>query len=711
MLHHLRAAGVGVVVDARGAGAPALVHWGRDLGPLADDDLAAVVDARVPAVPPSSVDSPLRVSLLPGLAEGWSGRPAVVTHRPGGSATPGWRARTAAGTDAAVSTSAAADADTAGGRLVVEARDDVDGVRVRTELELTPQGVLRLRHTVGNDGPSLLEVDAAHVVVPVPDRAREVLDFAGLWSHERSPQRHALPVGTWLRETRHGRPGHDGPFLLVAGTPGFGMRSGEVWAAHLAWSGDGAWWVERSTLGVTTIGAGELLAPGEVALAPGEEYVSPWTVLVWSGDGLDGVSDRLHPWIRSWDAVPRPRPVILNTWEAVYFEQSLEGLRPLVEAAESVGVERFVLDDGWFRGRHDATRALGDWYVDPGTWPDGLGPLADLVAAHGMELGLWVEPEMVSLDSDLARAHPDWVLGRPDALLWRDQRVLDLSVPAAWEHVRDRLLALLDEYPIAYLKWDHNRDVLDASAHAQTDALYRLLDALRTARPGVEIESCASGGARIDLGVLPRVARVWTSDTNDPLERQTIQRWTGLVVPPEYLGSHLGAERAHTTARAANLSFRMITALFGSAGIEWDLTQASDDELAAVRAWIDLYKAERSLLHGGTVVRADPSDAAWLAHGVVSPDRSRALFAVVALGTADASRPAPVRLPGLDPDRRYRVSPVELGDGPAVGQAAPPPWWAAGRVVLPGAALEETGLAVPLLAPENALLLRVEEED
>jgi alpha-galactosidase len=691
LLHHLRAAGVSLVLDARGTRVPTIVHWGRGLGPLSDADLETLADVSVPAVPPSSVDEPLRVSVVPGLAEGWSGRPAVVIHRSGAPTT---LRLTQVGTTSRGT-----------GQVTSLLRDPVAAVAVSTELELTPQGVLRLRHVVTNEGDQPLEVHTAAAVIPVPDRAREVLDFSGVWSRERRPQRHRPPHGVWSRESRHGRPGHDHAFLLAAGTPGFGFRDGEVWAAHVAWSGDSTSWLERSSLGPTLVGGGELLAPGEVTLGPGESYIAPWLVLVWSDHGLDGLSDRLHPWIRSWSTIRRPRPVTLNTWEAVYFEHSLGRLEPLVDAAAQVGVERFVLDDGWFRGRTDDRRALGDWFVDEHKWPGGLGPLVERVRSAGMEFGLWVEPEMVNDDSDVARANPDWLLGPADAPTWRNQRVLDLGRPEVWDYLFERLDALLSEYPIAYLKWDNNRDLLAASAHRHTRALYRLLAAVRAAHPGVEIESCASGGARIDLGILPLVDRVWTSDTNDPLERQSIQRWTGLLVPPEYLGGHVGAPRAHTTGRTSALSFRLVTALFGSAGIEWDVSRASSDELAAVAGWVRLYKAERELLHSGTVVRADSADDAWLVHGVVATDRARAIFAVTALTSAAGALPPPAMFPGLAPDERYTVRVVDLGDPPTTQQARPPAWLGVDGVVLSGSVLGEVGLPVPLLAPENAVLL------
>ncbi|BDZ63274.1 alpha-galactosidase [Agromyces mangrovi Wang et al. 2018] len=708
MIIHLRAAGVSVLVDARGTGVPAVLHWGSDLGAVRPDALDALAAASVPAVPPSSIDTPLRLSLVPALGEGWSGRPGVQLSRdPGGADGPDAASALRAPRFALVPGGIRVDqaTDATGGTLDVEVADDGAGVAIATKLELTPEGVLRLRHRVTNRGRGSLGVGRLAAVLPLPARASELLDFSGLWARERRSMRRALDHGVHARESRHGRGGHDDAFLLAAGTPGFGFGHGELWAVHVAWSGDTEAWAERSALGPSTLGGGELLAPGEVVLAPGESLETPWVVAVHSARGLDGVSDRLHPWVRSWSTVAgRPRPVTLNTWEAVYFDHSLERFEPLIDAARRVGVERFVLDDGWFLGRRDDRRALGDWSVDPSVWPDGLGPLIERVTAAGMEFGLWVEPEMVSADSELARAHPEWVLGRPEDPEWRWQRVLDLTAPGAADHVFDRLDELLAVHDIRYLKWDHNRDLLGGSAHAQTAALYGLLDRLRAAHPGVEIESCASGGARIDLGILERTDRVWTSDTNDPLERQSIQRFTGLVVPPEYLGSHLGAARAHTTGRTSELSFRLATALFGSAGIEWNLAAATEEELDAVASWTATYRRLRGLLHTGRVVRADAADPAQLAHGVVSGDRRHAVYSVAVLGTPVAALPPAVRLPGLDSEAEYVVRLVDLGPVRTI-EDAPPPWVTAGEVRLPGRLLGEVGLPMPLLGPENAVVL------
>jgi alpha-galactosidase len=580
-------------------------------------------------------------------------------------------------------------------------------------------GLLRIRHVLTNTGTEPYQLDGLAVALPIPDRAGELLDFTGHWCRERSPQRHRLVMGSWVRENRAGRTGHDATVGLCAGTPGFGFRSGEVWVVHVAWSGNSVTYAERAPRGSARIGGGELLLPGEVVLGPGQEYATPELCAAYSGAGLDGISAAFHGWLRSRPRHPRnPRPATLNVWEAVYFDHDLDRLVRLADLAADAGVERFVLDDGWFRHRRDDTAGLGDWYVDETVWPDGLGPLIRHVRNRGMQFGLWVEPEMVNPDSDLFRAHPDWILAVPgrQPVPARHQQVLDLAHPPVSAYLLERLDALLTEHEIGYLKWDHNRDLVDAGragpdqrgrpgVRSQTLALYALLDELRRRHPGVEIESCASGGARVDLGILQRTDRVWTSDCNDALERQAIQRWTGVFLPPELLGAHVAADRSHTTGRVQTLSFRSATALFGHQGLEWDLAAATEAERAAVASWLAFVRDWRAVLHTGTVVRADRADpSAWL-HGVVGAER--ALYAFVQLTTSALAVPEPARLPGLDPDRRYTVRPAHPAGPPEPAGHAPPAWLAAGGIELPGRVLAAVGLPMPVLHPEEAILLEV----
>ncbi|MFJ7244266.1 alpha-galactosidase [Kitasatospora sp. NPDC098652] len=701
----LRAAGTALVLDLAGQAVPRVLHWGAELGSIGDcEDLLL---ATMPPSPVASVDIPVLCRLIPTQADGWVGRPGIAGHRDG--SVPHLRLRQVRPADVETRVEG-------GGTVRVDAADTDAGITVRTELRLEPSGVLRIRHEVVNEGPGTYSLESLAGLLPIGEHAAELLDFTGRWSGERTPQRRPLQHGLALRESRRGRTGHDATGLLVAGTPGFGFRHGEVWAVHAGWSGNHVHHAERLPDHGPVLGAGELLTAGEVRLAEGESYRSPWVYFAWSSRGLDGLSEQLHRFLRERPNHPRtPRPVVLNTWEAVYFDHRLDKLTALADLAARVGVERFVLDDGWFTGRRDDTAGLGDWTVDRKVWPDGLHPLVDHVRGLGMQAGLWVEPEMVNPDSDLARAHPEWLLagpGRP-AAPHRHQQVLDLAHPDAYAHLLARLDALVKEYRLDFLKWDHNRDLLEAvhdgaaGVHAQTLAVYRLLDELRSLHPGLEIESCASGGARVDYGILERTDRVWTSDTIDPVERQAIQRWTGLLVPPELLGCHLGAATAHTTGRTTGLGFRQATALFGQAGIEWDLTTCTREELDQLAAWIRLHKRLRPLLHTGTTVHADhPDPAAWL-HGVVARDRRHAVFSLAQLTRTTESVPPRLRLPGLAPDLHYTVTvSPEIG----IPTGFPPrhaPWLTGGPVRLTGSVLAGIGLAAPLLDPAHALVLEL----
>ncbi|MDN5572257.1 MAG: alpha-galactosidase, partial [Propionibacteriaceae bacterium] len=561
--------------------------------------------------------------------------------------------------------------------------DPVAGLALTLTVELLAGGVLRTNASLTNTGAEPYQLDELVLALPVPATASELLEFAGRWAKERVPQRRAFTVGTHLREGRRGRTGADAATVLHAGVPGFGFARGDVWGVHVGWSGNHVHYAARANTGHRLLGGGELLLPGELRLAGGESYTSPWLYGSF-GDGLDAVARRFHRYLRARPGHPSiERPVTLNVWEAVYFDHSLPVLLDLAEKAAAVGVERFVLDDGWFGSRRDDTSGLGDWVVSDAAWPDGLHPLVTRVRALGMQFGLWFEPEMVNPDSDLARAHPEWILATGGRLPIesRHQQVLNLADADCYAHLKEAMSAVIDDYAIDYLKWDHNRDLIDAGSqpsggpavHAQTLAAYRLMAELKAFHPGLEIESCSSGGARVDLGVMQHADRVWVSDCIDPHERQSMMRWTTQLLPPELLGSHIASATSHTTGRSHSLAFRAGTALFGHLGIEWDLRQASDADLAALTEWIGFHKGLRPLLFGGDLVRIDTSDAAIVAGGVVAPDRSRALFSVAALDSLDVVLPGRLPLPGLDADRRYRVAPVLLGGGG--GGVLPPPWW------------------------------------
>jgi len=697
----LRAAGVALVLDVAGPLLPRVLHWGADLGP----EVGSLDLATDPPVTHSALDEAMPLTLLPSESDGWSGTPGLQVARAGRSAALRLR----------LSAPVVAD----GTRLTALCQDEAAGVQVRVQLDLDRFGVLSQQVSVTNTGDDVLEIVALQHLLPLPERAVSGLDLTGRWLRERAPQRFEIQHGTHLRTNRRGRTGHDATVLMSAGTAGFGFRRGEVWSAHVAWSGNQAHLIEKLPEGAgrhgSVLGGGELLGPTEIRLAPGAEHTSPLVLFVHSDRGLDGMSARLHRRLRARPQHPStPRPVMLNTWEAVYFDHDLAHLQALAETAAAIGVERFVLDDGWFGSRRDDGQGLGDWTVSDQMWPDGLAPLFDTVRRLGMQVGLWVEPEMVNLDSDLVRAHPEWVLGPSGARPWRSQHVLDLTNPDAWAHLLSRLDALVSENGIDFLKWDHNRDLHEASSgghpvvHAQTAAAYDLLDKLRANHPGLEIESCASGGARVDLGILEHTQRVWASDCNDALERTDIQLWTTLLVPPELMGTHIGPTVAHTTGRHVDLGMRCATALFGHAGLEWDITTCDPGELDQLRGWIALHKELRPLLHSGDVVRADSDEPGERLHGVVAADRSAAVFAFVQLTTGRSTRPGIRPLPGLDPARGYRVTLPAGVPAPRMSPSAAPPWMEAASgtgLMTTGAVLSGAGLSMPVLAPGQALVV------
>ncbi|WP_246001745.1 alpha-galactosidase [Allorhizocola rhizosphaerae] len=673
--HTLRADGVGVtVVLDKDGGLPRMVHWGTDPGVGVPD-----VAYRSSALP-----------LLPVQHEGWAGRPAIAGDRDGR-----WQH---------LRLRLDGEVELTGTSMVVRARDDEAGVAVESIVEVTPQGVVKMRHSLTNVGPGVWSLANLRCFLPVPDEAVEKLDMTGRWALERAPQRGSFGFGAHVRESRRGRTGHDATLLLSVGTQGFANRTGEIWSVHVGWSGNHEHTAERLPDAIAALGGGELLEPGEVRLAEGETYHTPTVYFVHSGQGLDGIRDRMYRLIRARESHPRtPRPVVLNTWEAVYFDHNLDKLKELADTAARVGVERFVLDDGWFRHRRDDRAGLGDWFVDETVWPNGLEPLVKHVHGLGMQFGLWFEPEMVNPDSDLFRGHPDWVLAMPGRLPAesRNQHVLDVSRPEVFDYLLGRIAELVSRLDIDYIKWDHNRDVHEpTSVHRQTLAVYELLRTLKARFPELEIESCSSGGARIDLGILQHTDRVWTSDTNDPIDRQQIQLWTGLLLPPELMGAHVGPKRTHVTGRVTDLHLRCVTALFGHAGMEADIT--AFDELDLLTEWVALYKAKRELIHTGRVVVPDLADPSAVVHGVVSQDGTHALFSYAQTTSTPANIPrygAPfrLRLPGLNPDLSYETRVVF---GPHGKLDLPEARWT-------GRALSTIGLPMPRLNPADALVLEL----
>ena len=521
-MEHLRNDHTSVLIDAS-AGCPRIAYWGVALNPGEPHDQLAAASS-MPLVH-GSVDDAAPLSVLPELSTGYPGQPGLLGARVDGNA---WAPRLSLDS---------VDASTESATYVCT--DPIAGIEVEIRIDLGD--ALTIAVSLTNNGASDYALHALTPTLPVPPTAVELLQLGGRWAHEFQLHRQPWQHGVLESASHRGRTSHDRVPLVFVGTSGFSEQRGEVWGAHLAWSGNHRWRAEVLSDGRRCLQIGEFLLPGEVVLAPGECYRAPVVVAVHSPSGLVGASAAFHRVARAHTVAPKtPRPVTLNTWEALYFDHDQQRLFELVREAARCGVERFVLDDGWFSSRRNDTSGLGDWWVSEDVYPGGLNPLIDHVHQLGMQFGLWVEPEMVNRDSQLFRSHPDWVLSTQgyDAPEARNQLVLDLSRPDTFAYIESCLDSLLDNHHIDYLKWDMNRDHVQgsdargrAATRRQVLALYRLMEGLRRRHPGVEIESCSSGGGRIDFGILQHCERVWASDCNDALERQHIQRALSLFVP------------------------------------------------------------------------------------------------------------------------------------------------------------------------------------
>ncbi len=700
--HHLRAPATSLIVDTS-LGVPTILYWGPRLTTNEFPDHSLRVMFEEP-IPEAGLDVRPPLSLLPEHGAGYLGRPGLAGHRADGT---GWAPRFAV-----VSTDAASDARSS--RIVQVGADTIAGLTVTSTIELTPSGVLKLQATLTNTGTSAYEVDQMLLTVPIDAAARELLTLEGRWTNEFQMVRREWSSGSQSVENRKGRTSHDRTPYLVAGTSNFSESSGSVWGLHVGWSGNSALHADANDAR-RSVSAGELLLSGEIVLAPGESYETPWVYGAFSAAGLTPMSQAFHEYLRSRTNHPKTdRPVVLNTWEAVYFNHDLTTLCALAEKAAEVGVERFVLDDGWFGGRRNDKAGLGDWWVSPDAWPNGLTPLIDHVRSKGMEFGIWVEPEMVNPNSELYRVHPEWVLedhAYPH-VTGRQQLVLNLARPEVRDYLFGHLDALLRDHDIAYVKWDMNRDLVHASTngrasvHAQTLGVYELFSRMTAAHPSVEFESCSSGGARIDFKILDYTKRFWTSDSNDAHDRQNIQRGYSLFMPPELMGSHVGPSPSHTTMRELSLALRGITSMFGHFGTEWNLLKVSEDDLARLSAWVDRYKKYRGLLHGGTSVRIDVANGTGLAHGVVARDRREGLFAYVQMQSSLTLVPDRLKLVGLDPALTYEVK-VEAGGDYRFGPSRRQPAWTTTGLTATGDLLSTVGINPPCLDPDAAILVHV----
>jgi len=675
---HLRIDSAGQTIAlATEGGLPEVIYWGPRLPE--DEDIGQLALAARNDLTGGMLDKLPSLSLSPEPGRAFQGQPGHILAEADGSAlNPAF---------------AFAGAEEADGVLSVVSR--APGLTLTHRFDRRHPGVLRLSTTLSADRQIRVHWLAAPVL-PAP-QSGEMIDVHGKWIGEFHLVRTPWSPGIRLREARTGRSGHEHPPYLILAGEGCTNTRGEALGLHYAWSGGHRMVAEELPDGRRQVQFGHAFG---AETEPGQQFATAELLLAASTEGLNGIGAAFQRDLRDrvvqWPDPQRPRPVHYNCWEAVYFDHKLDTLAEIATRAAALGAERFVLDDGWFGRRDDDTSSLGDWTIDRRKWPEGLHPLIRHVHSLGMTFGLWFEPEMVNPDSDLFRAHPDWRLGPADQITGRHQMVLNLALPEVRENLFRQVSAVLAEYPIDYIKWDHNRllPVVDA---AQTRGIYDLVDRLRAAHPKVEIESCASGGGRIDAGILARTHRVWLSDSNDALERLRIQHDAALFLPAAVTGSHVGPRHCHTSGRVLPMAFRAWVAAQRHMGFEMDLRELTEDEaltLGRVTAW---WKQNRDWTMAGTIHRLDSDDPAVTAELQLAADGGR--FVVFA-GQAETSRqilPRPLRLTGLEPDARYAVSLLNPKDAPR--QSRGPTALKSGPLTLSGQALMTRGILLPAAWP------------
>jgi alpha-galactosidase len=662
--------------------APSIFHLGAALGPEPAPKAVAGVQA----------DSLIRGSsgtpLFPDLAAGWTGEPGWS----GADATLPWQAEVVA-----------ADA----GMLTLNYWHP-DGRRLEHQLRVVDAGIFALNITAYPAEPQASAQIAYTVALPA--QAAEGLGFTGRWAGELAVQRRPLAGGWQISSHGGSRTAHDAFPGWLTGEAGFGEDHGELLALHLGWFGNYRFAVQRTREGRYV--AQYVLDFEELALNEAGGHCLPTLYLGWSAHGLNGIRQRFQDAARSmrassdWGAPQGAlQKVQLNTWEGVYFDHQLDKLKAMADAAAALGVERFVLDDGWFGRRSDDSRGLGDWTPRQDVYPQGLDPLIEHVNAVGMEFGLWVEPEMVSADSALYEAHPEWILGLADQPLGRQQYALDLCNAQCFDYLTGVLTGIVGDERIASLKWDMNRDVPQAAGQPLVPAALRLLREVQDARSDLDIEACASGGGRADWSALAWCNRVWLSDAHDPDIRLPMMAAYGLFAPPEVMGCHVGPEISHQTGRRWSLHARAAMAVLGSMGLELDPFAVPDEDQAALRGYIELHKRHRSwLAHGHLLVLPHVDPGLW-AVGVFARERDRALICLLQTRPRLDNVPAPLRIRHL---RGAVVVRVPLLDGSIRRGARQQPHWVEGGALdTHGDFLGAVGLPLPVMAPMRAMLVEI----
>lgn len=530
--------------------------------------------------------------------------------------------------------------------------------------------------SVKNNGPLNLVIDRLMgASIDFPDKEFLFIHLAGAWSRERHVKERILESGTQsISSLRGASSHHHNPFLALK-RPNTTEHSGEVYGFNFVYSSNFIMQVEVDHYDTARVMVGIHPFGFSWNLKTEESFQTPEVVMVYSDQGLNGMSQSFHTLYRDHLIPSRwkkeERPILINNWEATYFDFNEEKLVNIAESARELGIELFVLDDGWFGKRNNDTSSLGDWQVDENKLPNGLESLAKKISDMGMEFGLWFEPEMISPDSELFREHPDWAVGKlgQPYTLGRNQLVLDFSRPEIVDYIYQKMADIIRKTNLSYIKWDMNRNITEPFSqklgpnrqgeffHRYILGVYYLYDRLTKEFPNVMFESCAGGGGRFDPGMMYYAPQAWTSDDTDAIERLKIQYGTSFAYPIYSMGSHVAAVPNHQTMRTTPLSTRANTAYFGTFGYELDPLLLSEVERIEIKKQVAFYKQHRGLIRDGQFYRLlspfSGNETAWM---VVSQDRTEVLIGwYKVLATPNSLKHQTLRLTGLDESLVYKA--------------------------------------------------------
>jgi alpha-galactosidase len=654
------------------------VYWGPRLA--ASDQLSAVAPHDLSGMDPSS-------SITPQEYPGWGGplytEPALKLAYPDGVRD-------------VVLTFRSARAD--GNSITVEMNDIRRALHVTLRYSIDPStGVIGRSALIRNDTPTVVRIDqASSAAWSLPTGSDYHLHYlTGRWAAEWTLQDRAITEGATIIESRRGSTGMQAnPWFAINRAGLSGEEDGPVWFGALAWSGSWRISVDRNPLGDVRVVGGFNPFDFAYTLQPGASLETPTFYGGYTSEGMGGASRLLHRFeltnILPQGSGTKLRPILYNSWEATEFAVDEKGQMTLAEKAAKIGVERFVMDDGWFGARNSDHAGLGDWTVNPAKFPQGLKPLIDKVHGLGMEFGLWVEPEMVNPDSDLYRAHPDWVMNFPTRPRseGRNQLVLNLARRDVRDYILRSLDNLLSKNDIQFLKWDYNRNwsepgwpQVDPQSQPEIYVtyiknLYGIIAELRKRHPKLEIEDCSGGAGRVDLGIMGLTDQVWASDNTDPFDRLSIQDGFTHAYAPGVMVDWVSDSPSWVNNRVTSLDYRFLSAMQGSLGIGANLNKWSETEFANATRMVAAYKRIRQTVQQGELYRLiRPTDASERAATFyVSPNKQQAMLFVFLHSSTKFDRQPAIHVLGLDPKKQYRVSPVDAATD-AKGQTQSGAYW------------------------------------